>query len=100
MLGAALDTDGPYMPIVRKRLPLAYTEAQKQWQLLRRGRYIEFNLLYDRGVKFGLTPQSVERVLVSSPPLVAFKYKQSAERPAGSPEAATLDVLRAPRQWV
>ena len=39
-------------------------------------------------------------MLVSSPPLVAFKYKQSAERPAGSPEAATLDVLRAPRQWV
>ena len=49
---------------------------------------VEFNLLYDRGVKFGLTPQSVERVLGSSPPLVAFKYKQSAERPAGSPEAA------------
>ena len=80
--------------IVRKRQPLPHTEAQKEWQLLRRGRYIEFNLLYDRGVKFGLTPQSVERVLVSSPPLVAFKYKQSAERPAGSPEAATLDVLR------
>jgi coproporphyrinogen III oxidase len=100
MLACALDADGPYMPIVRKRQPLPHTEAQKEWQLLRRGRYIEFNLLYDRGVKFGLTPQSVERVLVSSPPLVAFKYKQSAERPAGSPEAATLDVLRAPRQWV
>ena len=100
MLACALDADGPYMPIVRKRQPLPHTEAQKEWQLLRRGRYIEFNLLYDRGVKFGLTPQSVERVLVSSPPLVAFKYKQSAERPAGSPEAATLDVLRAPREWV
>ena len=98
MLGAALDTDGPYMPIVRKRLPLAYTEAQKQWQLLRRGRYIEFNLLYDRGVKFGLSPQSVERVLVSSPPLVAFRYNVT---PApGTPEAATLAVLRAPRAWV
>ena len=99
MLACALDADGPYMPIVRKRQPLPHTEAQKEWQLLRRGRYIEFNLLYDRGVKFGLTPQSVERVLVSSPPLVAFKYKQSAERPAGSPDEATLDVLRAPRQW-
>ena len=89
LAACALDADGPYMPIVRKRQPLPHTEAQKEWQLLRRGRYIEFNLLYDRGVKFGLTPQSVERVLVSSPPLVAFKYKQSAERPAGSPEAAT-----------
>ena len=100
MLEAALDPDGPYMPIVRKRLPLKFSEEQKQWQLLRRGRYIEFNLLYDRGVKFGLTPQSVERVLVSSPPLVAFKYKVSAEQPAGSPEAATLDVLRNPRDWI
>jgi coproporphyrinogen III oxidase len=99
MLGAALDTDGPYMPIVRKRLPLAYTEAQKQWQLLRRGRYIEFNLLYDRGVKFGLSPQSVERVLVSSPPLVAFRYNSSTPA-AGTPEAATQEVLRKPRDWV
>ena len=99
MLGAALDTDGPYMPIVRKRLPLAYTEAQKQWQLLRRGRYIEFNLLYDRGVRFGLSPQSVERVLVSSPPLVAFRYNSSTPA-AGTPEAATQEVLRKPRDWV
>ena len=100
MLSCALDPDGPYLPIVRKRQPLAYTEAQKQWQLLRRGRYIEFNLLYDRGVKFGLSPEAVERVLVSSPPLVAFKYKTSAEQPAGSPEAETLEVLRNPRDWL
>ena len=70
MLHVALDPDGPYMPLVRKRLPLEFTEDEKQWQLMRRGRYIEFNLLYDRGVKFGLTPESVERVLVSSPPVV------------------------------
>ena len=100
MLSCALAPEGPYLPIVRKRQPLAYTEAQKQWQLLRRGRYIEFNLLYDRGVKFGLTPEAVERVLVSSPPLVAFKYKTSAEQPAGSPEAETLEVLRNPRDWL
>ena len=100
LMRCALDDDGPYMPLVRKRLPLEYTDAQKQWQLLRRGRYIEFNLLYDRGVKFGLTPESVERVLVSSPPMVAFKYRVSAEQPEGSPEARTLDVLRKPRDWL
>ena len=98
MLGAALDTDGPYMPIVRKRLPLAYTEAQKQWQLLRRGRYVEFNLLYDRGVKFGLNPESIERVLVSSPPTVAWEFR--AEPEPGSEEARTLEILRCAREWV
>ena len=100
LIKCALDEEGPYMPIVRRSLPLPFTEEQKGWQLLRRGRYIEFNLLYDRGVKFGLTPESVERVLVSSPPLVAFKYKASAEQPEGSPEAETLKVLRHPREWV
>ena len=100
MLHLALEPDGPYMPLVRKRLPLEFTDEEKQWQLMRRGRYIEFNLLYDRGVKFGLTPESVERVLVSSPPVVAFKYKVSAEQPEGSREAETLDVLRNPRNWV
>jgi len=98
LLRAALDAEGPYVPIVRRRQPLPYTEAQKQWQLLRRGRYIEFNLLYDRGVKFGLSPESVERVLVSSPPLVAFRYKAVPEE--GSAEAETLAVLRTPREWV
>lgn len=97
LMRCALAEDGPYMPIVRKRLPREYTDEQKQWQLLRRGRYVEFNLLYDRGVKFGLSPQSVERVLVSSPPLVAFQYK--AIPPEGSAEAYTLDVLRNPREW-
>ncbi|KAL1529446.1 hypothetical protein AB1Y20_000393 [Prymnesium parvum] len=98
LINLALDDDGPYMPIVRKHASCQYTDAEKKWQLLRRGRYIEFNLLYDRGVKFGLSPESVERVLVSSPPLVAFKYK--AEPMAGTPEAETLAVLRHPRDWV
>ena len=99
LMTCALADEGPYVPIVRKRLPQPHTEAQKQWQLLRRGRYVEFNLLYDRGVKFGLTPDSVERVLVSSPPLVAFQYKASATAEDGSPEAETLEVLRKPREW-
>ena len=87
-------------PRVERRRSLPHSQAEKAWQLLRRGRYIEFNLLYDRGVKFGLTPDSVERVLVSSPPVVAFKYKVSAEQPEGSREAETLDVLRNPRDWL
>jgi len=104
LMRAALDDAGPYMPIVRKRLAIeravGHTPAQKEWQCLRRGRYVEFNLLYDRGVRFGLTPEAVERVLVSSPPVVAFKYKASSEPPEGSREAETLEVLRSPRQWV
>jgi coproporphyrinogen III oxidase len=103
LMRSALDDEGPYMPIARKRMQLerssGHTEAQKEWQLLRRGRYVEFNLLYDRGVKFGLSPESVERVLVSSPPMVAFKYKASSEPPHGTPEAETLEVLRHPREW-
>jgi len=103
LMRAALDDAGPYMPIVRKRLAVeraeGHTPAQKEWQCLRRGRYVEFNLLYDRGVKFGLTPEAVERVLVSSPPYVAFKYKTSSAPPEGSREAETLEVLRRPRDW-
>lgn len=97
LMRCALASDGPYMPIVHRNAKRPFTEAQKTWQLLRRGRYVEFNLLYDRGVRFGLTPESVERVLVSSPPVVEFKYK-AVPKP-GSPEAETLEVLRCPREW-
>ena len=65
-----------YLPIVKKRKDLLYSESQRHFQLLRRGRYVEFNLLYDRGVKFGLVPGGrVEAVLVSCPPLVAWDYE-------------------------
>jgi coproporphyrinogen III oxidase len=65
-----------WLPIVERRRNTPFTEKQKQWQLLRRGRYLEFNLLYDRGVKFGLanTNPRVEGVMVSAPPLVSRNF--------------------------
>ena len=64
-----------YLPIAEKRRDLPFSEAQRQWQLVRRGRYLEFNLLYDRGVRFGLDGQGrTESVMVSAPPLIAWKY--------------------------
>jgi coproporphyrinogen III oxidase len=88
-----------WFPILDRRQSLAYTDQQKQWQLLRRGRYLEFNLLYDRGVKFGLANANprVEGVMVSAPPLIAFEYNHKVE--AGSPEAELMQILKEPRDW-
>ncbi|CAK9001509.1 unnamed protein product [Durusdinium trenchii] len=82
-----------WLPIVTKRRGEAYTEKQKHWQLLRRGRYLEFNLLYDRGVKFGLANANprVEGVMVSAPPKIAFEYNHKVEE--GSAEEALMKVL-------
>lgn len=85
--------------IVARRRDMEYSEDQIRWQRLRRGRYVEFNLLNDRGVKFGLTADAIERVLVSAPPLVAWEY-QSSEPAADSAEGRLLAVLRQPRDWV
>ena len=88
---------GSWAPIVARRRNEQVAEAQRQWQLLRRGRYLEFNLLNDRGVRFGLSPDAIERIMVSAPPLIAWQYK--AEPAVGSPEARLVDVLRTPRSW-
>jgi coproporphyrinogen III oxidase len=89
-----------WFPIIEKRRHLEYTSQQRQWQLLRRGRYLEFNLLYDRGVKFGLANANprVEGVMVSAPPLIAWEYNHDVEE--GSEEARLMDILKQPIDWV
>ncbi|KAL3908023.1 MAG: hypothetical protein SGILL_008642, partial [Bacillariaceae sp.] len=89
-----------WLPIVEKRRDLEYTQQQKQWQMLRRGRYLEFNLLYDRGVKFGLANANprVEGVMVSAPPVIAFEYNHKIEE--GSEEERLMSVLKQPKDWV
>ncbi|KAJ1565085.1 Coproporphyrinogen-III oxidase [Cladochytrium tenue] len=89
-----------YAPIVARRKDLPYTAGMRDWQQLRRGRYVEFNLVYDRGTKFGLvTPGARIESIMCSLPLVARWEYQHPEPAAGSPEARLLDVLRHPRQW-
>lgn len=88
-----------WLPIVARHRAESFSEQQKQWQLLRRGRYLEFNLLYDRGVKFGLANANprVEGVMVSAPPMIAFEYNHKVEE--NSAEAALLKVLKEPKDW-
>ena len=85
-------------PIARKQGRKGYTEKNREWQLIRRGRYLEFNLLYDRGVRFGLKGGRIESIMVSAPPLVAWKYNVVPE--PGSEEQKLVDALRNPRDWV
>lgn len=88
-----------YVPIVERRRDAPFGEREKQWQLLRRGRYVEFNLVYDRGTLFGLETQGrIESILMSLPALAAWEYDHHPD--GGSREAALLDVLKQPRDWV
>ncbi|HET8690708.1 MAG TPA: oxygen-dependent coproporphyrinogen oxidase [Steroidobacteraceae bacterium] len=87
-----------WLPIVQRRRDTPYGERERQFQLLRRGRYVEFNLVYDRGTLFGLqTGGRTESILMSLPPLVRWEYGHAAE--PGSPEAGLADWLR-PRDWL
>jgi coproporphyrinogen III oxidase len=86
-----------YLPIVRRRKDEPYSERQRAFQEYRRGRYVEFNLLYDRGTVFGLkTGGRVESILMSLPPLVRWQYDYHPE--PGSREAELYDYLK-PRDW-
>lgn len=87
-----------YQPIVERRRMEPHGERERRFQLQRRGRYVEFNLLHDRGTTFGLQSNArVESVLMSLPPLASWEYV--LPYPAGSFEARLLDMLR-PREWV
>jgi coproporphyrinogen III oxidase len=86
-----------YLPIVRRRMNTPYGERERMWQLYRRGHYVEFNLIYDRGTLFGLqTGGNIEAILMSLPPLARWQFKYQPE--PGSPEAAMAEFLK-PRDW-
>ncbi|GHA20517.1 oxygen-dependent coproporphyrinogen oxidase [Oceanisphaera arctica] len=86
-----------YLPIIERRKDTAYGEAERQFQLYRRGRYVEFNLVYDRGTLFGLqTGGRTESILMSMPPLARWEYNWQPE--PGTAEARLNDFL-VPRSW-
>lgn len=86
-----------YVPIVERRKQTPYGERERDFQLYRRGRYVEFNLVWDRGTLFGLqTGGRTESILMSMPPLARWEY--GFEPAAGSPEARLSEWLK-PRQW-
>ncbi|MGM0768283.1 MAG: oxygen-dependent coproporphyrinogen oxidase [Pseudomonadota bacterium] len=88
-----------YEPIVQRRKHLPYTDRQRDFQLYRRGRYVEFNLVYDRGTLFGLQSGGrTESILMSLPPLVRWDYNRHAE--PGSEEARLTDYFLTDRDWL
>ncbi|MBT8283638.1 MAG: coproporphyrinogen III oxidase, partial [Muriicola sp.] len=88
-----------YVPILERRKDLPFTPAQREWQEIRRGRYVEFNLVHDKGTLFGLkTNGRIESILMSLPPKVQWKYDHHPEE--GSEESKLLEVLKSPRNWI
>jgi coproporphyrinogen III oxidase len=88
-----------YLPIVKKRKDTSYTAENKHWQEIRRGRYVEFNLIHDKGTLFGLkTNGRIESILMSLPPTVRWEYDYKPE--PNTPEAKLLEVLVQPKDWI
>lgn len=88
-----------YLPIVERRQEIEYSDRQRQFQLYRRGRYVEFNLVYDRGTVFGLqTNGRTESILMSLPPLARWEYCYEPE--PGTPEALLTEFFLQPQDWV
>ena len=89
-----------YLPLLKRRKDIPYSAKEKEWQQLRRGRYVEFNLVHDRGTSFGLnTPGArVESILMSLP--LTSKWLYMHETAKGSREERLLSVLKEPRDWV
>ena len=88
-----------YLPILRRRKDTPYGERERDFQLYRRGRYVEFNLVWDRGTLFGLqTGGRTESILMSLPPLVRWRYNWRPE--PGTPEARLYSDFLRLRDWV
>jgi coproporphyrinogen III oxidase len=88
-----------YLPIVHKRKDMAYTQRERDFQLYRRGRYVEFNLVWDRGTHFGLQSGGrTESILLSMPPQANWSYQNVPA--AGTPEAALYSQFLPRRDWV
>jgi coproporphyrinogen III oxidase len=88
-----------YIPILEKRKSMSYTPAQRTWQEIRRGRYVEFNLVHDKGTLFGLkTNGRIESILMSLPPTVQWRYDHQPD--PDSDESKLLEILKNPKSWV
>jgi coproporphyrinogen III oxidase len=87
-----------YLPILQRRKNMAFGQRERDFQLYRRGRYVEFNLLYDRGTKYGIqSGRRIEAVMCSMPPLVAWSYDRQI--PPDSPERTLYERYLVPRDW-
>ena len=95
----AMARSDAYLPILEKRKDHPYEESHKAWQEVRRGRYVEFNLVYDRGTRFGLnTGGRIESILMSLPLKARWEYQHQPT--SGSHEEKTLETLKKPKDWI